>query len=256
MGLTSVEKTLHILMSFTTKQHTWGVRQLGEYLEINPATVHRTLKTLQAYNFIDQDPVTRKYHLGNIYFSFIHTLQENFSIFKEIRPYMQTLLSSVRETVHINIIESKMRVCIDTIDSPERLKASMPIGSRAPLYSGATSKCLLAFSTPDFIENYLQDVNLTRLTNHTITDITQLRVELTKIKNKCYAASLGELSSGLGALSAPLFNSQNVLLASLSLAMPEQRYRDRSHKKFCIRQLCDTANKFSRIKEKKVKINV
>jgi DNA-binding IclR family transcriptional regulator len=169
---------------------------------------------------------------------------------------MQNLLSSVRETVHINIIESKIRVCIDTIESPERLKATMPIGSSAPLYSGASSKCLLAFSSQEFIENYLQEVILTRITNHTITDITQLRLELTKIRKQGYAASLAELSPGLGALSAPLLNFQNVLLASLSLAIPEQRYRDTHHRRFCIEQLCNTAQEFSKIMGKEGKSNV
>lgn len=252
MSLTSVEKALKILQAFQTKQSTWGVRQLSAYLGFNPATVQRTLQTLKEYKYIDQDPASRKYSLGYVYFNFVHTLQNSFSILKEVRPFMQALVSRLRETVHINIIENKMRVCIDTIESPERLKVTMPIGSSAPLYSGATSKCLLAFSTQDFIKNYLQEVSLTRITNQTITDITQLRLELTKIKEKGYATSLGELTAGLGALSVPLLNHESVLLASLSLAIPEQRYKDRSHQRFCIKELCNAAQEFSTIVGKEI----
>ena len=58
------------------------------------------------------------------------------------------------------------------------VQPGMPVGDRSPLYAGASSKCLLAFSPQDFIENYLKKTALTPLTKNTITDINRLGSEI------------------------------------------------------------------------------
>ena len=90
-------------------------------------------------------------------------------------------------------------------------------------------------------------MKLIPLTENTITDITKLLTELAKIKKQGYAISLGERTPGLGALSAPILNHRGVLLAALSLAMPEIRFKDMDHRKFCLEKLLHIAKDLSRV---------
>ncbi len=235
--LNSVEKALNILLSFSEDQSTWGVRELSTHLGISPATVQRLLQTLKAYSFVDQNPKTRQYSLGNIYYNFLNTLQTTYPINRAALPFMKYLSSRTQETVHINVIENTERICIDSIEFPQFLKASMPIGNRSPLYAGASSKCLLAFSTEEFIEDYLKNIELKKVTDNTITNIYELKEELSSIRKKGYSSSMGERTPGLGAMSAPVFNHRGMLLACISLAMPEIRFRDDQHYKFCMKEL-------------------
>lgn len=245
-SFSSVEKALKILLSFQAERHSWGVRELSTYLGFSPATVQRTLQTLKAYSFLDQDKETRQYHLGNIYYKFLHTLQSTYPITRTALPYMARLLSNTQETVHLNVIEGMDRLCIDNIESPKELKASMPIGSRSPLYAGASSKCLLAFSTHDFLSNYLKNTKLHPLTKNTITNIKKLHSELARIKKQGYATSMGERNPGLGSLSAPVLDHRSRLLTAISLAIPQIRYKDNNHRKFCLRELLNTAKDCSK----------
>lgn len=246
-NLNSVEKAIEILLAFQADRPSWGVRELSAHLGFSPATVQRILQTLKAYSFVDQDSKTRQYHLGNVYYTFLHTLQSTYPITRAAIPFMERLLSRTQETVHLNVIEGMDRVCIDNIESPQDLKVSMPIGSRSPLYAGASSKCLLAFSAPDFIEDYLKKVRLIPLTNKTTTNITKLRKELAVIKKQGYATSLGERNLGLGSISTPILNHRGLLLATISLAIPEIRYKDDDHHKFCVKEILHTAKDFSKI---------
>lgn len=246
-GINSVEKALNILMAFLEREAPWGVRELSTRLGFSPATAQRSLQTLKAYGFLDQDPETRQYRLGNIYYAFLHSLQSAFPVSRAALPYMKQLLAVTGETVHLNLIDERYRLCIDTIESPQNLKASMPIGSRSPLHAGASSKCLLAFSSQDFIENYLKSEPLNRITENTITDAQTLRAELEVIRNQGYATSLAEHNSGLGAMSAPVLNHRGVLLAALSLALPEIRFRDDRHRGHCLTELVRTTRDFSKI---------
>jgi len=245
--LNSIEKALQLLLSFTPEHPSWGVRDLSARLGFSPATVQRILQTLKAHAFIEQDPITQQYRLGNVYFRFLETIQSTFPITRTALPYMQRLLSQTMETVHLNAIDQLERVCIETIESPRLLKASMPVGNRSPLHAGASSKCLLAFSSPEFIETYLAEAVLQRLTPQTITEIDAFRMELEQIRQQGYAASLGERTPGLGSLSAPILNHRGTIIAALSLAIPETRFMDREHLDFCLTELVASAKRLSRM---------
>ncbi len=123
----------------------------------------------------------------------------------------------------------------------------MPVGNRSPLYAGASSKCLLAFSPQDFIEDYLKGAELIPLTANTIADINRLGSEIAVTKKQGYAISLGERTSGLGSLSAPILNHRDMIVAALSLAIPEIRFRDPVHRDVCLQALLRTAKKISEI---------
>lgn len=242
----SVEKALTILTAFREDRSVWGVRELSAHLGFSPATVQRLLTTLKKYAFVDQDIETRQYRLGNVYFSFLHTLQLSNPVNRVALPYMKRLASTTQETVHLNVIDGMERICIETIESAQFLKAGMPIGSRSPLYAGGSSKCLLAFSSTEFIENYLDQAEFITLTNDTVTDKKILQRDLEQIKLQGYAVSLGERNPGLGSLSAPVFNYNNVILAAVSLAIPEIRFMEESHRHDCLNQLTKTARAISK----------
>lgn len=243
--LNSVEKALRLLLAFTAEHPTWGVRELGTHLGFSPATVQRILQTLKTHAFIAQDRATQQYRLGNVYFQFLDTIQSTFPITRAAMPYMEHLLSQTTETVHLNAIDHLERVCIEHLESQRILKASMPIGNRSPLHAGASSKCLLAFSGPEFIENYLADIPLRQVTALTITDRDALRIELQRIRDQGYAASLGERTPGLGSLSAPIVNHRGMIVAALSLAIPEIRFKDSEHLDHCLTELVAAARELS-----------
>jgi DNA-binding IclR family transcriptional regulator len=241
----SIEKALEVLMVFETKQPEWGVRELSAHLGFSPATVQRTLCTLRAYGFVDQNPDTRQYHLGNIYFRFLDVLQASRTLTQVAPSLMKQLIFVTRETVYLNVLEGSEGLCIDKIESPQDLKAVMPIGNRSPLYAGASSKCLLAFSGSDFIEEYLKKTVFVPITENTIVDKSRLRLEVTAIKQNGYAESMGERSLGLGSISAPVFDHRGMVIAALGLEIPEIRFQDELHRQFCIKELLSSTKQFS-----------
>ena len=249
--INSVEKAIMVLMVFCEKQPSLGVRELSARLNFSPSTVQRILQTLKTYGFVSQDPETRKYGLGNIYFTFFRSLQDTYPVTRLAMPYMKRLLSRTRETVHLNVVDTDelSRICISSLESSQNLKASQAIGTKAPLYAGATSKGLLAFSSQKFIDRYLERVKLSPLTNSTITKVEELLPELDLIRKRGYASSLSETTQGLGALSVPLFtfSGGKALLAGISLAIPEVRFNNYDHRTLCIEELLLVAKEFSEI---------
>jgi DNA-binding IclR family transcriptional regulator len=244
--LNSVQKALTLLSAFDDDHFIWGVRELSGHLGYSPATVQRLLQTLKTHGFIDQDPDSRQYRLGTVYYRFLHTLQTANPLRQTLLPYLRKLQVSTRETVHLNVIDRLERLCIESLESTQHLKGSMVVGNRSPLYAGASSKCLLAFSTPLFIDAYLSQVDPVSLTSHTITNVLKLQTELMDIRRVGYASSLGERTEGLGSLSAPILDHNGAVVVAVSLAIPELRFQDAAHRTFCLESLLTVSLECSR----------
>ncbi len=242
----AIEKALQVLLAFQVDRPRWGVRELAAHLGFSPATIQRVLQTLKAYHFIDQDPQTQQYRLGPIYYRFLEVLQSQHAIVQEAGPIMRRLAYETGETVHLNVVDGRERLCIDSVESMQSLKAGMPVGNRSPLYAGASSKCLLAFSPRAFVEGYLAELRPTALTANTIVDLEKLKAEIDVIRHRGWAESLAERTLGLGSLSVPIFSHNGHLLAALSLALPELRFQDPEHKKRCLGQLLEAGCALSR----------
>ncbi|MFH2059107.1 MAG: IclR family transcriptional regulator [Pseudomonadota bacterium] len=242
----SIEKAMEIILKFQENKTYWGIRELSSELGFSPATVQRILQILKSYEFVRQDPQSRRYYIGNIFYRFLENLNNANDLVRIGRPFLEEVAEATLETVHLSIIEENYRICIDHIESPKVLKAGMPIGDKSPLYIGAAAKCLLAFSSEDFQDNYIRTTKMEPLTNDTIIQTGTLFKELYKIKDQGYAISLGERTLGLGSISAPVFGHNGSILASLSVAIPEIRLKQEDHKSNCINVLLRAANDFSK----------
>ena len=244
--LNSIEKALEIMLKFQDIKPSWGIRELSTELEFSPATVQRILQVLKSYEFVRQNPKTRQYFVGNIFYKFLENLNSSNNLARIGRRFIEEVAAATLETAHLNIIEGNLRICIDTIESPKVLKAGMPIGNQSPLYAGASAKCLLAFSTEDFQDNYFKTTKITPVTENTIVQADKLFEELYKIKAQGYAISCGERTPGLGSLSTSVFDYKGQILASLSLAIPEIRFIQEDHLSNCINILTIAAKSFSK----------
>ena len=242
---TTSEKVLKTLLSFKIDQPQWGTRELSAHLGFSPSTAQRILNTLKDYHFVQQDPITRRYHLGSIFYEFVNILQVSNPLTRTAQPYMSRLLALTKETIALNVIANDERTCIDVIESPRSVKVTLAIGTKNPLYVGSSGKCMLAFSSDAFINNYLKKTKPVPITVNTIIDKNKLRSELQIIKKRGYATGFSEKITGFGSMSAPILNRKGVLLGCINIVVPEIRLGDKEHKDFCLENLLNITNELS-----------
>ena len=243
--LNSTEKVLEILVSFLENQESWGVRELASKHGFAPGTVQRILTALKKYNFIEQNPTSKKYQLGLIYFKFFNILQTKNTVIKVVRSSIEALSLLTKETICHHIIKETYNLCIDKIQPSDTFTVIKDIGAISPLYVGASSKCLLAFSSETFIEAYLSMQQLTAYTENTITDKRTLLKELELIRNRGYSQSISEKRVGIASVSAPIFDHTGSLLGAVSVDFPESKFYDEVHRHFCIDSLLTTVREIS-----------
>jgi DNA-binding IclR family transcriptional regulator len=183
----------------------------------------RIVTALVRRGFLRQEEPSGKYALSNIYYSFTSALSERNLLIPRAVPVMEKVFRALRETIHLNVVDGLERVCVHVLESPQQLKAVMPVGQRSPLYCGGSSKAILAFSDEETMERVFARP-FRKFTGNTITGRKAMREEILRIRERGYAVSHGERVEGITSVSVPVFHPGGQLAGSLTVSVPTARY--------------------------------
>ncbi len=208
---------------------TKGINQssnIAGNLELSRSTTHRLLKTLQAAEFVIQDPITLRYSLG----PFIHYLADYSNRYHHnlifcALPEMEKLRNITGETIVLVIRVGLRRMYLEELPSFHPLKYAAGKGYSPPVYAGATGKVLLSQMPRPELLRLIDSISLEKIAANTITDRKALLNEIENIRRKGYAVSYSELVAGATSVAVPINNySQPVAMCVLG---PENRMENR-----------------------------
>ncbi len=220
----AVERTLDILDAFLDAggaRSALGVGEVARLTRHPKSTVYRLLLTLTARGYLRRDPMSDKFMLGE-------RLSEGPSHEVDLRAAAQSVLAGLRdtcgETIGLHALAGDERVCIAAAEGVRDLRTSGRVGSRAPLYGGASARAIMAFLPARRWEEIIARTGLAPLTPQTITDPARLRAELQRIRTEGYAVSTGEWDEGVTSLAAPIFGPGDRVVASINISGPSLRF--------------------------------
>src|SRR5918999_791866 len=156
-------------------------------------------------------------------------------LFSAPRSYTATRVRMMNATAEgVNGVQSVQRAAalLEAIaGAPEPLTAPelaerCGLNRTVPLHATSTGKALLAFLPPEELDTAFAQ-SLPQFTDRTITDPTELRAELDRVRRRGYAVSRGELETALWGASAPVLDRRNRPLAVVSVWGAEGRLRTR-----------------------------
>ncbi len=205
-----------------------GVSQLTEIsrrLDVNKASVHRIMKTLEKKGMVSQDPSTRKYYLGPL----IQTLAENPKAVHQIvvqlsATEMEHLRNFCGETVVLQIRRGAERLVLDKVPGSHAIQYFPEHRYTAPIHAGAGGKTLLAGMDQVQLSKLLNRLELIKVGPNAITDKAELISELDKIRSQGHAISFGETVAGAAGVAVPLQNYSCPI--ALIILGPEGRMKE------------------------------
>ncbi|GAB4528420.1 MAG: IclR family transcriptional regulator [Anaerolineae bacterium] len=220
--LKTVDRTLQVLLKFDQEHPEWSSSELAQALGLHRSIVYRILTTLERRGFVTQGQRGR-FRLGLRLVELGNVVLAGIDLRQVAHPIMTRLVRETGESAFLTVVSGDESVCIDKIDSPQHIRVTLTIGGRYPLHAGASNKILLAYLPDDLVEDLISR-GLDSITPHTITDTTQLKENLAAIREQGYAFTVGELTPGVAALAVPLLNSNDTLVAALSIAGLASRF--------------------------------
>ena len=144
---------------------------------------------------------------------------------------LEELHRLTQETVNLYVLDQNERVCVECIESPQRVRVIVHVGERMPLHAGSAGKAILAFAPPQLVKQIVAQP-LERMTDNTITNRKKLLEELESIRRCGYAVSHSERFTDALGLAAPIFDASSRVVAALNVAGPVMRFTDTEVEKF------------------------
>ncbi len=200
--------------------------QLCDRLGLPWTTVHRLLAQLAAQGFVEKEPDSGRYRVGQASWLVGSAYTVNHRVLDASRPHLELLAGDVDAVVQLCERAGGLAL---TLFSHHRSEAEnimkTTYGYQFPLHCGAKGQVLLAHAPLEFIEAYLARP-LESLTPATVTEPARLRGALARIRQQGYARTESDVQMFTGSIAAPLFDRDGYVPASVCLIMRASEMAD------------------------------
>ncbi len=238
----AVAKALNILECFTVSQPELSLKQLSEKTGLYKSRILRLCGTLMAYGFLIRLEGSL-YKLGPKLMMLGKVYENTNPLISVARPVLRELASLTGESVKLFVIEGTKRICLVREKGPNPLRYVVSEGESFELYAGAGGKVLLAYAPEEFRDRVLNQT-LKKLTPTTIVERDRLDKDFETIRRQGYSITRGELFSEIAGISTPVFDHNNSVCASMTIAGPKQRFTEDRCREM-LKSLLSSAQKLS-----------
>jgi DNA-binding IclR family transcriptional regulator len=201
----------------------YSLASISQGVDLSKSTVHRLLKTLEASEFVVQDPITRRYYLGQ----FIVRIASNYRISHQnliicALDEMEHLRDVSGETVCLSIPMGRNRYTLEELPSKQNVKFTLGKGFSGPLHVGSAGKALLSQLTNTELDRLLRHLNIGPNSDTKPVDKKTLIADVEIARTQGYSISFGEVINDAAAISVPIKNY--ICPACLSIFCPAYRF--------------------------------
>ena len=192
--------------------------QLTEALGEPVSSVYRMLSTLQEAGWVEQVQHRGAYRIGSKMLTLASKMLNSLDVRRAAVPVLRSIHDASGETAFLCIRSNVRAVCIERIDGKRVNSRRLTIGNSLPLHVGAAPRALLAFEDDRSWEDYATLLAQSPDTRFDSRTRARLFADLTQIREQGYAISDDELTPGIAAVGAPIFDHRNHVVASLSVS--------------------------------------
>ena len=218
----TLDKTLRILELISDSPKGLRLKEISEKTGFNKSTVYRFLVHLEREGYLIRNG-SQAYVLG-IKFIEMATRGNWVEGLRSVSwPFLLELQRVVPETINLGVLDMDAVLYIDVLESPHAFRLVSTPGMKRPLHCTGLGKALLAFLPQPEQERLLAAFDFSRQTPRTITSQVRFRKELAQIREQGFAIDDEEAVVGSRCVAAPILDSKQRAIASVSVAGPTSR---------------------------------
>jgi len=211
-------------------QHPEGltIQEIVNMLGHSKTSVYRIICSLEEMGYLRKNQLKGNYSLTRKIFKIgLSTLGTTTIIEHSYEP-MRRLRDKLRETVVLGTMMGTKIVILEQVIGSHHFSFILKPGMGVCMHASAPGKVFLA-NIEDWERNeILSNIEFTRFTDNTITNIPDFQRELDKVRACGYGVDMGEELSGVRCVGAPIFNMAGKIAASIWITGPAERLSDDS----------------------------
>ncbi len=211
----SVIKAFRVLNAFTFAGEKLTLAQLTKRVDINVATLHRFLLTLEHVGAVVRTP-DGAFELGLLLADLGGRVSVTDALHNIVQPHVEALAQRFGETIHAAILDQDMVCYVAKGEGSRSLTVITHIGKRLPAYCTGLGKALMSQLDGEALEQCISRQTFQRFTDKTTTSVADLRKELRLIRRRGYAMDNEEVETGLRCVAVPVPGASVRLAISMS----------------------------------------
>lgn len=219
----SVVKAMQLLDCFSLERPQLALRDFIQATGWTKATTYRLLAALEQSGWLLRT-TDRSYRLSLKPFELGAIATGNLDVRREAEPIMNRLSAEIEDDIYLVVLDQARAICVKHVESTRPVRLRVDVGRSRTLNLGAGPLVLLAYGGPDLLEKAIAG-GLDRMTDYSITDPVALSHELDAIRSRGYSVQRDDVSEGLVAVGAPVFDRSGAIAAALSITAMTHRLK-------------------------------
>jgi DNA-binding IclR family transcriptional regulator len=230
-AIRAIDRAMAVLECLSSHPTGLTLSEISREVDLHKATTLRFLKAL-SHSGVVAPASGKAWKLGPAFFEIGARAADQTDIRNVARPIMEEASRSCRETVQLAIMADDSVVYVEKAEPTDLpLKINSQVGSRRPIHCTGLGKVLAAYQDWDEIKRIVKKVGMERFTPQTITNLTDLRAELSSIRSRGYAVDDREYNRLVVCAAAPVRDVSDRVVAGLSIStfgepVEGKRFRD------------------------------
>lgn len=222
-GIQSLERAFSILEALSLQPGGMQLTELTALTGLHKSTVHRMLASLIGLGYVKKAEDS-KYLLTLKLFELAGRVVEHIDVLEVSRLSLEKLQAFAGEAVHLVVREGSHIVYVHKSEGRAgAYQMFSRIGMRRPLYCTAAGKSILATLSDREVARIWARSEITRFTDHTLTDLDSLYRELDEARERGYALDNEENELGVRCIGAAILDYTGQSRSAFSLSAPIAR---------------------------------
>jgi DNA-binding IclR family transcriptional regulator len=240
-----VVRSLNVLKALAHSTRGLNLAEVSARLEMPVASAHRILAVLESEGFVTRSSTNRRYFLGPASRELGRSSEARQSPLVTAHQAVTDASRATGETVFISELSGNEVVCIALCESTYPLRLFVRVGQVMPLHAAASARVLLAWRDAEEARRALTQQRLVGYTDDTPTSIDEVFRHLQLVRARGFDICESELDENVWAVSAPVRASTDDVVASVTLAAPQQRISTEQERNRAIELIVATASAMS-----------
>ena len=227
-NVASVMKVISVLETLSEEREA-ALATIAQRAMTSKSTTHRLLQTMVDLGYVEQDPQSERYSLTLKLFSIaVQAINTETDLLRVADRGMGRLSRATGESINLGVLDEHDNRVVYVHARPSAYNLSMKstIGQRNPLYSTSLGKALLAFRSPEEVEERIADMTFKRFAPNTITDCDALREQLAVTRERGFAEEIEESEAGVRCMAVPVLDHLGKSMAAISMSFPLFRFEE------------------------------
>lgn len=221
-----IERMFTLIDVLASREEAISLKEISEKSGLHLSTTHRLLNDLATGRFVEH-PQPGSYRLGMRLLELGNLVKSRLNVRDAALLPMRELHKLIQQPVNLSLRQGDEIVYIERAYSERSgMQVVRAIGGRAPLHLTSVGKLFLAADDPQRVRAYATRTGLSGHTKNSLTQLSTLERELSKVRQYGVAHDNEELELGVRCMAAGIYDDQGTLVAGLSISAPAGRLEE------------------------------